>query len=76
MVSGVSVTIKMSISCPAVMICLSSELYLSFCKSIELVISRAMVQKQEITEEEVRGTLEAIASTGKFWYLSSLPNFY
>lgn len=28
----------------------------------------AMVQKQEITEEEVRGTLEAIASTGKFWH--------
>ncbi|XP_038904931.1 serine/threonine-protein phosphatase 4 regulatory subunit 2 [Benincasa hispida] len=28
----------------------------------------AMEQKQEFTEEEVRGTLEAIASTGKFWH--------
>ncbi|KGN53631.1 serine/threonine-protein phosphatase 4 regulatory subunit 2 [Cucumis sativus] len=27
-----------------------------------------MEQKQEINEEEVRSTLEAIASTGKFWY--------
>lgn len=33
-----------------------------------------MEQKQEMTEEEVRGTLEAIASTGKFWYLSTLSN--
>jgi len=34
-----------------------------------------MEQKQEISEVEVRGTLEAIASAGKFWYLSSPPNF-
>ena len=50
---------------------------LSVCmRFLELVIFRVMEQKQVINEEEIRGTIEAIASTGKFWYFSSPSNFH